>query len=152
MCAYNPRIARAIIDTGKSDMDPTFPLVPIANFIGCILVLISLSKGMFQTWNVGACSFAFWTFVLNLEIGVNSIVWSNNTNNVAPVWCDISSCPFIFPIEYEYIVLKEHSRDSDTHRHCLNRRFTCLVICDYQETFNHASPKRQWDTKGDYLS
>ena len=81
-------------------MDPTFPLVPIANFIGCILVLISLSRGMFRNWNVGACSFAFWTLLLNLNTGVDTIVWSNNANNVAPVWCDISEYLSILPNDY----------------------------------------------------
>lgn len=70
-------------------MDPTYPLVPIANFLACILVLSSMSKSMIQSWNVGACSFAIWVIIMALTVAVNAIIWADNVNNVAPVWCDI---------------------------------------------------------------
>ena len=75
-------------------MDPTFPLVPIANFVACLLILLSVSKSMFQAWNVGACSFAFWTALSGFGIAVNSIIWSDNAENKAPIWCDISEHSF----------------------------------------------------------
>ena len=71
-------------------MDSTFPLVPTANFVACLLMLLSLSKNMFQSWNIGACSFAVWIAVLSFKVAINSIVWSNSIENIAPVWCDIS--------------------------------------------------------------
>lgn len=71
-------------------MDSTFPLVPIANFLACLLVVASVSRNMFQSWNIGVCSFAIWVVGESLIIGVNSIVWVDNVENVAPVWCDIS--------------------------------------------------------------
>lgn len=71
-------------------MDPTYPLVPIANFLACILVLASMSKGMFQSWNVGACSFAIWVTTISFTTAVDSIIWADNVDNLAPVWCDIS--------------------------------------------------------------
>ena len=74
------------ISTG---MDPTFPLVPIANFVACTLVLCSMSKRMFQSWNIGACSFAFWIAAESFIRAINAIVWSDNVDNVAPYWCDI---------------------------------------------------------------
>ena len=73
-------------------MEPTFPLVPTANFVAFALILLSISKNMFQPWNVGACSFAAWIAMISLKIAINSIIWSNSVENVAPVWCDISAC------------------------------------------------------------
>lgn len=71
-------------------MDPTYPLIPIVNFLACILVLASMSKGMFQSWNVGACSFAIWVTTISFTTAVDSILWADNVENLAPVWCDIS--------------------------------------------------------------
>lgn len=73
----------------KPNMDSTYPLVPVANFLACVLVLASLSKSMFQTWNVGVCSFAFWIIITGFTMAVNAIVWADNVKNSAPVWCDI---------------------------------------------------------------
>ena len=78
------------------DMDSTFPLVAIANFGACLLIFLSMSKNMFQSWNVGACSFAIWIAIVSLYAGINSIIWSNNIANIAPVWCDISQYPISF--------------------------------------------------------
>ena len=82
-------------------MDPTFPLVPIANLAACLLVLLSMSKNMFQFWNIGACSFAIWIAVESFTTSINSILWYNSVENIAPVWCDISECqtarPFVTP-------------------------------------------------------
>lgn len=77
--------------------DPTFPLVPIANFLACIIVLLSLSKSMFQSWNVGVCSFAIWMVATSLIKAVDSIIWAGNVENVAPVWCNISEQPLSIP-------------------------------------------------------
>lgn len=76
-------------------MDSTYPLVPIANLLACLLVLASVSKNMFQSWNVGACSLAIWVAYESFITAVNSIIWADGVENVAPVWCDISQCtPF----------------------------------------------------------
>ena len=74
----------------QPNMDPTFPLVPIANFGACLLIFLSMSKNMFQSWNVGACSFAVWTAIVSFYTALNSIIWSNSIANIAPVWRDIS--------------------------------------------------------------
>ena len=74
----------------RPSMDSTFPLVPIANFGACLLIFLSMSKNMFQSWNVGACSFAVWTAIVSFYTALNSIIWSNSIANIAPVWCDIS--------------------------------------------------------------
>ena len=74
----------------RPSMDSTFPLVAIANFGSCFLIILSMSKNMFQSWNVGACSFAVWTAIVSFHTGLDSISWSNITANISPVWCDIS--------------------------------------------------------------
>ena len=80
----------------RPSMDSTFPLVPIANFGACLLIFLSTSKNMFQSWNVGACSFAIWIAIMGFHIGLDSIIWSNSTANISPVWCDISEYSISF--------------------------------------------------------
>ena len=77
-------------------MNSTFPLVAIANFGACLLVFLSMSKNMFQSWNVGACSFAVWIAIMSFRVGWNSIILSNSTANISPVWCDISEYSILF--------------------------------------------------------
>jgi len=40
--------------------------------------------------------FAVNIFLQSLIVGVNAIIWSDNVNDVAPVWCDITSHFYIF--------------------------------------------------------
>jgi len=61
-------------------------------FSGVSLVLVSLPL----TWhvrsrNVGTLSYMFYVFFGNLFFLVNSIVWFNNVNDPAPIWCDITA-------------------------------------------------------------
>ena len=74
------------------NMDPTFPLVPIMNFLAALLVCLpTLSSAIHSgSWNVAVLSFAFWTTLSCIIMGINSIIWSDNVRDVAPVWCDIS--------------------------------------------------------------
>lgn len=69
-------------------MDPTYPLVPFANFIGFLLILLPMLTCM--TYSIGICAFAAWAILFGFGQGVNSIVWKDNTNDIAPVWCDLS--------------------------------------------------------------
>ncbi|KAI1790857.1 GPCR fungal pheromone mating factor, partial [Ganoderma leucocontextum] len=73
-----------------SSFDPTYPAFPILAFVGALLALIPLPWHL-QAWNAGTCLFMVWTAVACLNLGINSIVWSNNAINSAPIWCDISS-------------------------------------------------------------
>lgn len=75
-------------------MDSTYPLVPIVNFLACTLVIASISKSMFQPWNVGVCSLAIWVAILSFITAVDSVIWANSAENVAPIWCDIGECLF----------------------------------------------------------
>ncbi|EIW76325.1 STE3-domain-containing protein [Coniophora puteana RWD-64-598 SS2] len=42
-------------------------------------------------WNTGSVLYIIWTSVMCLAVAVNALVWNDNTENWAPVWCDISS-------------------------------------------------------------
>ncbi|KII83813.1 hypothetical protein PLICRDRAFT_119070 [Plicaturopsis crispa FD-325 SS-3] len=70
--------------------DPTYPLYPIFAFLGFILSLVPLPWHL-QAWNAGTCAYMIWASVACLIGFVNALVWKDNVNNVAPVWCDISS-------------------------------------------------------------
>ncbi|ESK88816.1 pheromone receptor [Moniliophthora roreri MCA 2997] len=70
--------------------DPTYPLFPIFACLGFILSIIPLPWHI-QALNSGTCAFMIWTAALCLVQFVNSVVWSGNVNNIAPVWCDIST-------------------------------------------------------------
>ena len=108
------------------NMDPTFPLVPIANFIACLLVLSSLSKSMFQSWNVGACSFAIWIALESLIRAINSIIWARSVENRAPVWCDIS----MSIMALSRMIHLTLSAQSYTHRHRCPCSRTCRIFRD----------------------
>lgn len=77
-------------------MNPTYPLVPIANFIGCTIVSISLLNMATRTCNTGVYIFSFWVFLLNLSCVVNTIIWANDAKDTAPVWCDL--CTFVLAL------------------------------------------------------
>ncbi|KAI0334179.1 fungal pheromone STE3G-protein-coupled receptor [Cubamyces sp. BRFM 1775] len=70
--------------------DPTYPAFPILAIFGAVVVLIPLPWHC-QAWNAGTCLFMIWTSIACLNLAINSIVWSDNALNPAPVWCDISS-------------------------------------------------------------
>lgn len=115
------------------NMDPTYPLVPIANVVACILVLVSLSKNLFQSWNIGACSFAIWIMIMSISVVVNAAVWANNIDNVAPVWCDISE--FSFP-QLVSVVSTSSSYKVPEH---IPYRDVCFFFRDYTETFRDST-------------
>lgn len=71
-------------------MDPTYPLFPILNLLSCVLVLLPILIKLRHTWNTGVHFLAIWVSAESFALGVNAIIWSDNTNDVAPVWCDIS--------------------------------------------------------------
>lgn len=70
--------------------DPTYPLYPFVAFVGCVLALVPLPWHL-QSWNSGTCYYMIWTSLACLNQFVNSVVWSSNALNIAPVWCDIST-------------------------------------------------------------
>ncbi|KAI6095666.1 pheromone A receptor-domain-containing protein [Pisolithus sp. B1] len=76
------------------NVNPTYPLFPIFAILGFIVVLMPLPWHL-QAWNSGTCMYIVWTALACLFQFVNSVVWSNNALNVAPIWCDISTKLFI---------------------------------------------------------
>ena len=75
-------------------MDPTYPLVPIANFLGLILVLVSpfaVSRVRDAAHiAIAIYFFAIWVSIVRVNRAVNAIIWRDNANNSAPTWCDVS--------------------------------------------------------------
>ncbi|KAI0314140.1 GPCR fungal pheromone mating factor [Amylostereum chailletii] len=72
-------------------MDPTYPLVPILNFVAAFLTLLPLLINPKMLRNVGVTMLAIWLLSLEIIQGVDAVVWSDHANDVAPVWCDIAS-------------------------------------------------------------
>ncbi|KIK69499.1 hypothetical protein GYMLUDRAFT_507936 [Collybiopsis luxurians FD-317 M1] len=59
-------------------------------FIGFLLCAIPLPWHL-EAWNTGTCLYMIWTGLACLNQFVNSIIWTGNAINSAPVWCDIST-------------------------------------------------------------
>ncbi|KAJ6550802.1 fungal pheromone STE3G-protein-coupled receptor, partial [Mycena vulgaris] len=96
-------------------MDPTYPLFPIAAFLGFILSLIPV-YWQFEAWNVGTVWFIFWIALSCITQYFNSLVWSGNTLNSAPAWCEIS----IRLVMAASVGLPAASL-------CINRRLYCIA-------------------------
>ena len=70
-----------------------YPILPAGAFTAAFLVLVPA----FWHWragNVPTLSLIAWLFTLNLIYGANSLVWSDNIWDKAPVWCDV--CEYLF--------------------------------------------------------
>ncbi|KAI0316932.1 pheromone A receptor-domain-containing protein [Amylostereum chailletii] len=72
-------------------MNPTYPLVPVLNFCAACLVALPFLANPRGSWNIGIVLLAAWNFLLSLVLGIDAVIWSNNTRNSAPIWCDIVS-------------------------------------------------------------
>ncbi|KAL0575157.1 a-factor receptor [Marasmius crinis-equi] len=70
--------------------DPTYPLFPILSCLGFVLCLIPLPWHI-QAMNSGTVAFMLWTASVCFVRFVNSVIWAGSVDNVAPVWCDIST-------------------------------------------------------------
>ena len=73
-----------------SAMDPTYPLIPIANFSAFVLsfttFLVTISA---RQYNIGVIVFAIWLSILSIVMAIDTIIWSDNSRNSFPVWCKI---------------------------------------------------------------
>ncbi len=65
-----------------------YPITPIGNFIGVVLALLPLISQI-RKLNLAVWGYALWIAVMCFQNFVNSIIWHDNVNIVAPVWCDI---------------------------------------------------------------
>ncbi|KAJ6602981.1 GPCR fungal pheromone mating factor [Mycena sp. CBHHK59/15] len=68
--------------------------LPIASFLCAALVLVPL-PWHWRAGTVPTVSIAFWLFVDNFINGVNTVLWADNLDERALVWCDISTKLFI---------------------------------------------------------
>jgi hypothetical protein len=67
------------------------PELPVAMAIAAALLLIPLPAHI-RLRNIPLLVLIVSTFFMNLLYLVNSLVWAGNVRDVAPVWCDISTC------------------------------------------------------------
>lgn len=74
-------------------MDPAYPLVPIANILASLLLILSFSTNLIR--NVAVAIFAAWILLMCLIRAVDSIIWSNNVKDIVPIWCTISQATSI---------------------------------------------------------
>ncbi|KIK94950.1 hypothetical protein PAXRUDRAFT_11742 [Paxillus rubicundulus Ve08.2h10] len=68
-------------------MHREFP--PVA-FLAAALLFLPL-PWHWRARNVATLSIIVWLFVLNIIYGVDALIWGNNVNIVATVWCDITT-------------------------------------------------------------
>lgn len=93
-----------------SGLDPTYPSIPVFSFLGFVVALIPL-PWMLQSWNVGACAFSIWAALQCLDDFIRLVVWRDNFNNVAPVYCDICQS-ILFSLSYVNLNLRLNSQSS----------------------------------------
>ncbi len=76
-----------------------YPITPIGSFIGIILALLPLISQI-RKLSLAVWGYAIWIAVNNIQSFVNTIIWHDNVNIVAPVWCDIGENLCIFYESY----------------------------------------------------
>lgn len=70
--------------------DPTYPLYPTACILSSAMLLLALvTNCVRKNWNLGVAFLCFWLFIENLTRGVDSIIWSDNSDIKLYVYCDI---------------------------------------------------------------
>ena len=71
-------------------VDPSYPLYPIASILAATgVLLVLLTSFIRQNWNLGVAFLCFWLFWGNLTSGINGILWADNSDIKAFVYCDI---------------------------------------------------------------
>ncbi|CAE7133330.1 unnamed protein product [Rhizoctonia solani] len=66
------------------------PELAVVSFICTVLVLIPL-PWHWRARNIPTLSLVFWYTTINFLRGINAVIWAGNTNDHAPVWCDITT-------------------------------------------------------------
>ena len=73
--------------------DPTYPLIPIANICAAFLLSVTLVSNTIRgAHNRGVLMLQGWVLVQVILMAVQSIVWSDSWQIIAPVFCDV--CEF----------------------------------------------------------
>ena len=65
-----------------------YPITPIGNFIGVILALVPLVSNI-RKFSPAVWGCAVWNALYCFQMFVNAVIWHNNVNITATVWCDI---------------------------------------------------------------
>ena len=130
---YNNVNARLLVHQ-LTKMDPTFPLIPTLNLLSCILVLLSYSRSMFRSWNVGVCTLAIWNIIACLINVVDTIVWADNVDNKAPIWCDIG---IAFQLHHYYELLSADFIRSYSPCCQLGCHLPCCILHNNPKAFPH---------------
>lgn len=69
-------------------MTAPYPLLPVLDILSGFAVLLVLPWKL-HSWNVGICSYIIWLSSLCFFTGINAIIWKDNVDDVAPVWCEV---------------------------------------------------------------
>ncbi|KAG1773715.1 GPCR fungal pheromone mating factor [Suillus placidus] len=67
-----------------------FIQLPATAFVCAALVLVPL-PWHWRAGNISTLAISLWLFVSNVIFGINAIIWGNTVQNIAPVWCDITT-------------------------------------------------------------
>ena len=72
-------------------MDPTYPLLPLANFLAATLTLLTfITTQLRDPWNLGISTLSAWVFINTLFTGIQTIIWRDDSDtSLAPGLCDI---------------------------------------------------------------
>ena len=65
-----------------------YPYHEILTIIGMILLLMTAPFHL-TTKGISTWPFLLWSFIWCFLRTVNGFIWSNRTDNIAPLWCDI---------------------------------------------------------------
>ena len=68
--------------------DPTYPLFPVLGIITSVLVLLPL-PAQIRASNVVVAALIIWVFLYTMCWVINNIMWSDNYDVKAIVWCSI---------------------------------------------------------------
>lgn len=83
--------------------------------LGCGLAIICLllpAAWHIRSKNSGTLLYLTWSLTGNLIYFVNAIVWAENIDNPAPIWCDICEPPNPASISRTQLTLKKHLNSS----------------------------------------
>ncbi|KAJ7026349.1 pheromone A receptor-domain-containing protein [Mycena alexandri] len=73
-------------------VDPTYPLYPVLCILSaCFMFLVLTHSFIRQSWNLAVTLLCVGLFLDNLTLGINAIVWRDNTDIKVPVYCDLVS-------------------------------------------------------------
>jgi hypothetical protein len=78
--------------------DPTYPLYPVACMICATgLLLVLFTSFVRQSYNLGVTLLCAGLFLETLTYGINGIIWADNADVKAYIYCDIGLKLELFP-------------------------------------------------------